>query len=335
MPNHTIIIAEGGVNHNGSLDLALQLVKSAKDCGADYIKFQTFSAKRIVNKFAPQAEYQKKNIGKNTGQLEMLQKLELKKSDFIEISQYCKELKIGFLSSPFDIESICFLRDIGMDFMKIPSGEITNLPYLREIASTRKPIILSTGMSTLGEIEDALRILINNGTDEKEISLLHCNTEYPTPYEDVNLKAIETLKTCFGLKVGLSDHTKGIEVPIAAVAMGSEIIEKHFTLDPNLPGPDHIASLSPVEMKSMINSIRNVEKAIGDGKKIVTASEKKNKSIARKSIVAAKDIKQGEVFTTDNITVKRPGVGLSPMMWDSVIGTTANRSYLEDELITL
>lgn len=331
----TIIIAEAGVNHNGSLDLAKELVLAAKRAGADYVKFQTSVPEKLISKVAKMAEYQKTNIGKEESQLEMLRKLVLKLEDFSVLKEYCDQQGIKFMSTPFDLTSIDVLEPLGMDYWKIPSGEITNLPYLRKIAKLHQPVILSTGMSCLGEIEDALRVLTEEGINKEQISLLHCNTEYPTPFEDVNLKAMHTLKECFGVRVGYSDHTKGIEVPIAAVAMGAEIIEKHFTLDKTLPGPDHVASLEPQELKAMVDSIRNIEKATGSGIKQVSSSEKKNIAIARKSIIAARDIKAGETFTEENLTVKRPGNGINPMRWDEVIGQVAKRDFVEDELIEL
>ena len=330
-----MIIAEAGVNHNGLLDLAKQLVVEAKKAGADYVKFQTSVPEKLVSTFAEMAEYQKTNIGKTESQLDMLRKLVLKLDDFKILKDYCGEIGIKFCSTPFDLTSIDVLSELGMDFMKIPSGEITNLPYLRKIAKLGIPVILSTGMSRIGEVEDALNILIEGGMKREDIILLHCNTEYPTPYEDVNLKAMLTLRNTFGVRVGYSDHTKGIEVPIAAVAMGAEVIEKHFTLDHNLPGPDHVASLEPDELKAMVDAIRNIEKAVGTGLKVVSNSEAKNIKIARKSIIAARDINAGEVFTEDNLTVKRPGDGVSPMLWDSVIGTKAIRDFVYDEPIEI
>lgn len=333
---HTIIIAEAGVNHNGSVERAKEMVVVAKNCGVDYIKFQTGKPNLVASKFAIMADYQKKNLNNiEESQQDMLKKIDLDFCEFNGLKDYCDKKQVQFMSTPFDLEAIDILRPLQMDYMKIPSGEITNYPYLKKIAKLNTPVILSTGMSTLGEIEDALNLLVSNGLQENHISLLHCNTEYPTPYEDVNLNAMLTLKQCFGLRVGYSDHTKGIEVPIAAVALGAEIIEKHFTLDRNLPGPDHIASLEPNELKDMVTSIRNIEKALGSSIKKVSESEKKNISIARKSIIAAKDIKKGEIFTQENITTKRPGNGISPMQWENVIGKTAIRDFQEDELIEL
>lgn len=334
--NHVIIIAEAGVNHNGSLEMAKKLIDAACDCGVDYVKFQTTKGpEAITSKFAQMADYQKKNLNQDESQLEMLRKILLRMDDFEELNTYCDKQGVKFMSTPFDLDSVDFLAGLNMDYMKIPSGEITNLPYLRKIAKLQIPVIMSSGMCTLGDIEAAMNVLTTNGLDESEISLLHCNTEYPTPFEDVNLRAMQTLKQCFGVRVGYSDHTKGIEVPIAAVAMGAEIIEKHFTLDRTLPGPDHVASLEPNELKAMTAAIRNIEKAVGTGLKKVTASEQKNIAIARKSIIAARYIKAGELFTDENLTAKRPGNGISPMRWDDVIGKTAKRDFAEDELIEL
>ena len=329
----TIIIAEAGVNHNGSLELARQMVDKAVEAGVDYIKFQTFKADSLVNKAAAQASYQKRNMGREESQLEMLRKLELTFRDFEGLAAYCKEQGIKFLSTPFDHGSVDFLTSLGMDYMKVPSGEVTNLPYLRKIARTGIPVIMSTGMCSLGMIEDALSVLYKDGLSIDDITLLHCNTEYPTPMVDVNLRAMETLHSAFGTKVGYSDHTKGIEVPIAAVAMGATVIEKHFTLDRTLPGPDHIASLEPNELKAMVDAIRNVELAIGSTVKKVSDSEEKNIAVARKSIVASRPVRAGEVFTEHNLTVKRPGTGISPMKWDDVMGLAAKRDFDEDELI--
>lgn len=331
--NGCFIIAEAGVNHNGSLEIAKKMVEVAKECGADAIKFQTFKAENVISKIAPKAEYQKQMTSADESQLEMVRKLEISFHDFNVLKDYCDKVGIAFLSTPFDFESIEFLDSIGMEIFKIPSGEITNLPYLEKIGKLKKKVILSTGMANLGEIEDALDILIQSGTSRENITVLHCNTEYPTPYEDVNLLAMITIKEAFKVKVGYSDHTPGVEIPIAAVALGATVIEKHFTLDKNMPGPDHKASLEPHELKSMIMAIRNVEKALGDGIKKPSPSELKNKPIARKSIVAKSDIKKGEIYTEENITVKRPGTGISPMRWYEVLGTQAQRDYKEDELI--
>ena len=312
MDNHTIVIAEAGVNHNGSIDMAKQLIDAASEAGVDYVKFQTFKAGNLVTKSAAKAEYQKRNIDDNdNSQYAMLKKLELSSEWHFELIDYCTQRG------------------------KIPSGEITNYPYLKKIASFCEPVILSTGMGNLEEIEAAIDVLIKFGMQREQITILHCNTEYPTPFEDVNLRAMLTIKEEFGVKVGYSDHTRGIEVPIAAVALGAKVIEKHFTLDRNLPGPDHQASLEPDELKAMVDSIRNIEKALGDGEKKVTSSEGKNIAIARKSIVAACPIRKGEIFSEKNLTVKRPGTGINPMRWEEIVGTIAIRDYNEDELIEL
>lgn len=333
MNNKVLIIAEAGVNHNGSIELAKKLIEEAKIAGADIIKFQTVNLDNLVTKNAKKADYQINNTNNNESQFEMLKKIILNYDSFIELKDFCDEIGITFLSTPFDLDSIDFLNKFNMPFWKIPSGEITNYPYLVKIAKTGKDIVMSTGMSEIFEIEDAIKVLKENGCGK--ISLLHCNTEYPTPFEDVNLKAMLTLKEKFNVEVGYSDHTKGIEVPIAAVAMGATIIEKHFTLDRNMEGPDHKASLEPNELKQMVQSIRNIEKAIGDGIKKVSNSERKNIEIARKSIVAKCNIARGEKFTINNITVKRPGNGISPMRWNEVLGKKATKDYLEDELIEL
>ena len=331
--NKVFIIAEAGVNHNGDMSLAKRLIDVAKEAGADAVKFQTFKAENLVSKSAKKADYQVENTGNNESQYEMIKKLELSFDDFIELKKYCDEKEIMFLSTPFDDESIEFLNNLGIEIFKIPSGEITNLPYLKKIGKLRKKVILSTGMADLGEIEDALDVLINSGTKKENITVLHANTEYPTPFEDVNLKAMQTISCAFDVDVGYSDHTMGIEVPIAAVAMGAKVIEKHFTLDRNLEGPDHRASLEPDELKAMVSAIRNIEKALGNGLKKPSRSEKKNIEVARKSIVAKRDIKKGEKFSEENLTVKRPGNGISPMRWDEIIGKTAQKDYKEDELI--
>ena len=326
------IIAEAGVNHNGSFELACKLVDAAKAAGADCIKFQTFKSQNLVSHNAQKADYQKDTTGEGS-QIDMLKKLELSYDEFIALKKYCDNVGICFLSTPFDFESIDFLNSIDMPFWKIPSGEVTDYPYLVALAKTEKPIVMSTGMCSMDEIQSALDILRENGT--KDIKLLHCNTEYPTPFEDVNLFAMKTMKDYFGLEVGYSDHTKGIEVPIAAVALGASIIEKHFTLDRNMDGPDHKASLEPDELTRMINSIRNIEKSLGSADKAASPSEIKNKAVARKSIVAKTNIKAGDVLSEDNITVKRPGLGISPMRWNEVLGTKAVRDFEEDELIEL
>ena len=326
--NETLIIAEIGVNHNGDLSLAKKMIREAKSCGVDIVKFQTAVLEELVTNNAKKADYQVNNTGNIESQSEMLRKLLLTFDQFVELKKYCDNLNIQFLSTPFDVSSIKFLDELGVKFWKIPSGEITNLPYLREIARTKKDVILSTGMSTIDEIRDALNIL-----DSNKIILLHCNTEYPTPMEDVNLNAMKHLREEFGVEVGYSDHTEGIEVAIAAVALGTTVIEKHFTLDRTMEGPDHKASIEPDELKRMVVSIRNIEKALGQEKKIVTKSEEKNKAIARKSIVAKTEIKVGDIFTKDNITTKRPGSGISPMKWDEIIGTISEKEYNVDDLI--
>lgn len=331
--SHVCIIAEAGVNHNGDISLAKKLIDGAKQSGADYVKFQTFIPKSVVSKYAPKAEYQKNNTGTSDTQLDMIKKLALPFESFIELKRYCDLLEIGFISTPFDFESIEFLDSLGLDFWKIPSGEITNLPYLEKIAKTQKKVIMSTGMCNLAEIGKAIEILESNGT--RDISLLHCNTQYPTPYCDVNLKSIITLKNTFRKEVGYSDHSLGIEIPIAAVAMGATIIEKHFTLSKEMDGPDHKASLDLTELNQMVCCIRHIEEALGDGNKVASNSEFSNISIVRKSIVAKKAIKKGEIFSEDNITVKRPGNGISPMKWHEVIGVSAKRDFSEDELIEI
>lgn len=327
------IIAEAGVNHNGSIELAKRLIDEAADAGADAIKFQTFKAENLVTKDAKKAEYQTKTTGQDESQFDMIKKLELDYDVHKELIEYCKAKNIMFMSSPFDLESIDLLNDLGLEIFKIPSGEITNVPYLRKIGQLKKKVILSTGMSSLAEIEFALNILKEAGTSD--ITVLHCNTEYPTPMEDVNLKAMNTIQQAFQVKVGYSDHTLGIEVPIAAVALGATVIEKHFTLDKNMEGPDHKASLEPDELKAMVRAIRNIEKAMGDGIKKPSPSEEKNKEIVRKSIVAKTTIKKGDVFTEDNLDIKRPGNGISPIFWDLLIGKVAKRDYDKDELIEL
>ncbi len=328
----TLIIAEAGVNHNGNVLMAKEMIRTAKKCGADIIKFQTANIDSLVSKSARMAEYQRKNTGQEKSQKEMLKNLLLKFEDFEELAKYCMETGIQFLSTPFDIESIHFLNTL-QDIWKVPSGEITNYPYLVEIGHTGKKVILSTGMSDLDEIHDAVNTLKKSGT--KDITLLHCTTEYPAPIEEVNLNVMETLRKEFECPVGYSDHTQGIEIDLAAAAMGAVVIEKHFTLDRSLPGPDHKASLEPDELKAMIEGIRKIELACGMSIKKPTASEIKNRSIARKSIVAAKTINCGELFTTENLTTKRPGDGISPMKWNEVLGRKAARCFEEDELIEL
>lgn len=327
-----LVIAEAGVNHNGNIEIAKKLVDEAKKCGADIVKFQTFNPKLLASKHAAMADYQKENLGVEESQEEMLLKLTLKQDEYVELARYCDKVGIRFLSTPFEIESIHFLNTL-QDIWKIPSGEITNYPYLVEIAKTGKDIILSTGMSTLEEVDTALEVLRDNGAGK--VTLLHCTTNYPTPMCDVNLKAMQTLREHCNCSVGYSDHTKGIEVPIAAVAMGAEVIEKHFTLDRNMVGPDHKASLEPDELKAMVDAIKNIEKAMGNGIKMPSESEKSNISVVRKSIIAACDIKVGEILTEKNLTTKRPGTGISPMCWNEVLGTKAIRDFAEDELIEI
>ncbi len=334
---HVLIIAEAGVNHNGSLDIAIKLIDQAVEAGVDIIKFQTFKSEKLVSKSARQADYQKKNIGSSAddSQLNMLKKLELSEKDHEELIAYCQEKDIKFFSTAFDMDSIEYLHSLKMGLWKIPSGEITNYPYLKKIAQYGEPTILSTGMCELSDIEAAVNALLANGLRKEQITVLHCNTEYPTPYEDVNLRAMQEIKDKFGVNIGYSDHTKGIEVPIAAVALGATVIEKHFTLDRTMPGPDHKASLEPDELKQMVSSIRHIESALGDGHKKVSESERKNIAIARKSIVAACSIKKGEILTEENLTVKRPGTGISPMRWEEVIGTKAIKDYEEEDLIEM
>ncbi len=333
--NHVIIIAEAGVNHNGDYDRAVAMIHAAKAAGADYVKFQTAVPELVISSVAPKAEYQKETTGAEESQLEMCRKIHLRLEDYAPLAEICREVGIGFMSTPFDLVSIDCLAPLEMDYWKIPSGEITNLPYLRKIARKGGKVILSTGMSELCEVEAALEVLEDNGIGRADVALLHCNTQYPTPMYDVNLRAMEQLAALHPGAVGYSDHTVGIEVPVAAVAMGARIIEKHFTLDRNLPGPDHKASLEPSELASMVSAIRNIELAIGSGEKHVSDSERPNIVVARKSIVAATDIRKGDLLTENNITVKRPGNGISPMKWDAVLGTAAIRDFLADELIEL
>jgi N-acetylneuraminate synthase len=332
----TLIIAEAGVNHNGDIAKAKALIDKGAEAGVDFVKFQTFKAGNLVTKQAKRAAYQDKNTQDNDSQYEMLKKLELSQAVHQELIDYCAQKGVQFLSTGFDFESLEFLAGLGITIAKIPSGEITNLPYLRKIATLFPEVILSTGMATITEIKDAVKVLTDNGVSKDKITILHCNTEYPTPMEDVNLKAMLHIQRELGVPVGYSDHTLGIEVPIAAVALGATVIEKHFTLDKTLPGPDHKASLEPEELKAMVMAIRNIEKAIGgSGLKEVSKSEAKNKPIARKSIVATKTIKKGDLFSAENLTVKRPGTGISPMQWDNVIGKTAKKDFEEDDLIEL
>lgn len=330
-----VIIAEAGVNHNGSFEMACRLADEAKRAGADYVKFQTGIPENVISVRAEQAEYQKHNTGTSESQLDMVRKIMLRPDDFKPLKEYCDSIGIRFLSTPFDLDSIDILKPLEMDLWKIPSGEITNLPYLRKIASMGQPVVMSTGMSRLGEVDDAVGVLLDGDLTLDMITLLHCNTEYPTPYTDVNLRAMLALRDAIGCRVGYSDHTLGIEVPVAAVAMGAEVIEKHFTLDKTLPGPDHVASLEPAELKAMVSAIRHTEAALGSGRKDVSPSERKNIAIARKSIIAARPISKGERFSHDNLTVKRPGNGISPMLWDTVVGLEAPRDFEPDELIEL
>ncbi len=336
MTEHTgrvFIIAEAGVNHGGDLDLAKKMVDAAENAGADAVKFQTFIAEEGISAKAAKAAYQMEATGREGSQLEMVKALELSFSDFLEIQAHCRRRGILFLSTPFDLPSIDFLSGLGMPFWKIPSGEITHLPYLIRIAQTGKPVVMSTGMATMEEVLWAVEVLTANGAGP--ITLLHCNTEYPTPFADVNLRAMETLRRETGLPVGYSDHTVGVEASVAAVAMGAVIIEKHFTLDKSQAGPDHRASLDPAELKSLVLAVRHVEQALGTGDKSPSASELKNREVARKSLVARKEIRRGTVFTEENIAVKRPGTGISPARWFEVIGREAKRDFKEDELIEL
>jgi N,N'-diacetyllegionaminate synthase len=335
MSRKTLIIAEAGVNHNGDLELAKQIVKAAANAGADLVKFQTFAAERLAIDSAPKADYQNQTTDQKQSQFAMLRQLELTAEMHEQLIVYCSKQGIGFFSTGFDLQSVDYLASLGADRFKIPSGEITNLPYLRHVGAFGKPLILSTGMATLGEIEAALDACEIAGTPRSRVTVLHCNTEYPTPMSDVNLRAMCSIRDAFGVAVGYSDHTLGIEVPIAAVALGATVIEKHLTLDRNLPGPDHKASLEPDEFAAMVRAIRNIEQAMGDGIKRPSPSESKNKAIARKSLVAARSIKAGERFTPENLTAKRPGTGVSPMRWDEVMGRTATCNYGVDEMIEL
>lgn len=327
------IIAEVGVNHNGSLQLAKKLVDVAVECGVDAVKFQTFKASRLVTKQAKQADYQTENTGKQESQFDMLQRLELSEKDHEDLVVYCHQKKIEFMSTPFDLQSIHFLNKLGVKRFKVPSGEITNFPYLQMIGRIGKEIVLSTGMANIGEVEAALDVLIQSGTQRENITILHATTDYPTKMQDVNLRAMKTIEQAFKVSVGYSDHTLGIEVPVAAVALGASMIEKHFTLDQNMEGPDHKASLEPDELKAMVKAIRNIEVALGDGIKRPSKSEEKNMFVARKSLVAACDIEEGDVFSEQNLTVKRPGTGISPMRWNDVIGQLAIKHYKADDLI--
>jgi N,N'-diacetyllegionaminate synthase len=331
----TLIVAEAGVNHNGDPGLAHRLIDVAADAGADRIKFQTFSADRLVTGSAGKAEYQQRSTGAEESQHAMLQRLELSRELHVQLIEHCHARGIGFFSTAFDLDSVRLLVDLGADRFKIPSGEITNLPYLRLIGSYCKPVILSTGMCTLGEIEAALGVLEQSGTPRDRITVLHCTTEYPAPMDEVNLRAMLTIRDAFGVAVGYSDHTMGIEVALAAVALGASVIEKHFTVDRNLPGPDHKASLEPAELGALVKGIRNIERALGSPVKRPTVSEAGNTPVARKSLVAARAIRAGEPFTESNLIVKRPGNGISPMSWDQVIGRRAPRDFSADELIEI
>ncbi|XDD45081.1 N-acetylneuraminate synthase [Leptospira sp. WS39.C2] len=333
--NKTLIIAEAGVNHNGDMKLAEELIDIAVEAGVDVVKFQTFTADALVTESAKKANYQSNSTDPNETQYSMLKKLEISKENHWKLIEHCNLKKIEFLSTAFDLESLKFLSQLNLHRFKIPSGEITNLPYLKLIGSFQKPVILSTGMSTLGEIEEAILALEASGLNRKDLTVLHCNTEYPTPASDVNLKAMLSIQNAFGVSVGYSDHTSGIEISLAAVALGATVIEKHFTIDQSLPGPDHKASLNPDELKSLVKGIRNIEKAFGDGIKRPSKSEEKNIAIARKSIVAKQTIKVGEFFSSDNLTSKRPGYGISPMRMDDVIGRKAIRDFQKDELIEI
>ena len=332
---HTLIIAEAGVNHNGDMELAKRLINVAGDAGADLVKFQTFSAERLATQSAPKADYQNQTTDQAESQFAMLKQLELSTQMHEVLIAYCRQQNIGFFSTGFDIQNLDYLAWLGAERFKIPSGEITNLPYLRHVGGFGKPVILSTGMSNLGEIEAALEVLEAAGTPRTQITVLHCNTEYPTPMQDVSLRAMCSIRDAFGVAVGYSDHTAGIEVPIAAVALGATVIEKHLTLDRNLPGPDHKASLEPNEFAAMVRAIRNIEQAMGDGIKRPSSSEGLYKAIAGKWLVAAYAICAGEQFTAENVIAKRPGTGISPMRWDEVMGRVAARDFAVDELISL
>lgn len=333
---HTIIIAEAGVNHNGSVELARRMIVEARKAGADYVKFQAVArVENLIATSAPMARYQKQNTGSDGSQLEMVRTLMLPLEEYAILAECCRQEGIGFVATPFDIPSIGYLASLGMDFMKVPSGEITDLPYLRAVAAAGLPVVMSTGMAKMEEVRAAVDVLLHGGLSISEITLLHCTTEYPTPYGEVNLRAMHTMAHKIGTAVGYSDHTCGIEVPIAAVALGACVIEKHFTLDRSLPGPDHKASLTPDELTSMVNSIRHIEQTLGSGEKEVTQSERANIAVARRSIVAARTILPGTIITTDDIAAKRPGTGLSPMRWDEVVGSVAKRRFEPDELIEL
>lgn len=337
----TIIIAEAGVNHNGNLEMAREMVRKAKEAGADYVKFQTAVPELVISTYAPKAEYQKDTTGSGESQLEMCKAIHLPLTDYAGLKALCDEIGIGFMSTPFDLVSIDLLNSLGQDYFKVPSGEITNLPYLRKIAAAGRPVILSCGMSTLDEIEDAILVLTGehpkypsvSSLKRKDIIVLHCNTQYPTPYRDVNLRAMLEIRDRLGVRVGYSDHTQGIEVSLAAAALGAEVVEKHFTLSRSLPGPDHRASIEPHELRLLVSCIRNIDASLGDGHKTVSESERPNIEVARKSIVALRAIKKGELLTEENITVKRPGNGISPMRWDEILGTPAAHDFDTDQLI--
>ena len=335
--NRVLIIAEAGVNHNGDLDNAFKLIDAAVDAGVDYVKFQTFRSENLVSKSAKKADYQIQNTGNSTdSQYEMLKKLELSHENHELLINYCKQKNIQFFSTAFDLDSLQYLKEIGLDLVKIPSGEITNLPYLRKAAQLFNKVILSTGMCTMEDIEATINVFLAENISKDNITILHCNTEYPTPMNDVNLKAMLSIQQEFGTEIGYSDHTLGIEIPVAAVALGASVIEKHFTLDNTMEGPDHAASLEPLQLKEMVKAIRNIEQAIsGDGLKKPSASEMKNIEIARKSIVASTTISKGEIFTGENVTIKRPGTGISPMKWDEVIGKVASKDFSTDDLIEI
>ena len=332
---NTLIIAEAGVNHNGSLDIAFKLIDAASDAGADLVKFQTFQAEKLVTEKASKADYQKATTASEESQFDMIKKLELSPDDHDKLISYCNDKNIGFFSTGFDIDSLNMLIDLKLELIKVPSGEITNLPYLRHVGSLGKPVIMSTGMANMYEVGEALNVLEESGVSKENVCILHCNTEYPTPMKDVNLRAMLKIKETFGVDIGYSDHTLGIEVSTAAVALGAKVIEKHLTLDRSMSGPDHAASLEAKEFALMVTAIRNIEKALGSYEKKPSPSELKNIAIVRKSLVAASFIKKGTLFSSDNLNVKRPGVGISPMKWDEVIGMTANKDYEKDELIRL
>lgn len=343
MEKHTIIIAEAGVNHNGDLAMAREMVLKAKEAGADYVKFQTAVPELVISTYAPKAEYQKATTGSAQSQLEMCKAIHLPLSDYAGLKQLCDEVGIGFMSTPFDLVSVDLLAELGQDWFKVPSGEITNLPYLRRIAATGRPVILSCGMATIDEVEDAVKILTGSHPlypsestlTRNDIIVLHCNTQYPTPYSDVNLRAMLEIRDRLGVRVGYSDHTQGIQVSLAAAALGAEVVEKHFTLSRSLPGPDHKASIEPDELRLLVSSIRDIDAALGDGHKRVSDSERPNMVVARKSIVALRPIRKGEILSEENITVKRPGNGVSPMLWDKVIGSAAIRDFDTDQLIEI